>query len=305
MNDRTSYEVIMNYLPARIRLAMSRVPEADRRRLCEVRLRNGRPVSFVYPHRFLFLTESGGLTATYTNADCLSVSCEEISETVEALCRYSVHSCVRELRQGYFILSGGIRVGAAGTGDGEHILRDFSSLNFRLARNVPGCADEVVRRCGWAGSILICGGVNSGKTTLLRDLCRSCGSKMKAALIDERNEIASVSDGLPRNDVGVMTDVLVGYSRAEGITAAVRTLSPDMIFCDEIAGPEDAAAILSAYGSGVRFAATIHAGSYSELMQREIARELLDAGVFTSAVFLCGSGHPSEIREIRRLDNAS
>ena len=76
-------------------------------------------------------------------------------------------------------------------------------------------------------------------------------------------------------DIGVMTDVIVGMNRSKGITSALRTLSPDMIFCDEISTEEDAAAILAAHGCGVEFAATIHCTSYDDLMKRRIAADLL------------------------------
>ena len=82
----------------------------------------------------------------------------------------------------------------------------------------------------------------------------------------------------------------------------MRTLSPDVIFCDEIAIQADADAIMSALGSGVRFTATIHAGSFDELMSRNIARQLIDAGAFSYIIML--SGKKSEISAIRSLKDA-
>ncbi|MDE5556128.1 MAG: stage III sporulation protein AA, partial [Ruminococcus sp.] len=125
-----------------------------------------------------------------------------------------------------------------------------------------------------------------------------CGNNFKVSLIDERNEISSVSGGIPENDVGVLTDVLVGCRRADGIISAVRTLSPDMIFCDEISTSEDSEAILRAFGCGVRFTATVHAENYENLIRRYAIRPLLENGVFEYAVFLEGMG---KIREIRRI----
>ncbi|MDE7136900.1 MAG: stage III sporulation protein AA, partial [Ruminococcus sp.] len=106
------------------------------------------------------------------------------------------------------------------------------------------------------------------------------------------------------NDVGVLTDVLGGCKRSVGIISAVRTLSPDMIFCDEISETEDSEAILQAFGCGVNFAATVHAENYENLMKRTAIKPLLESGVFDYAVFLEGSGFPGKIREIRRLKNA-
>lgn len=299
----TSYEVIRRYLPPEISSAMGAVAQSDRAMLSEVRLRCGRPAAFTYPDGSRYLTHSGRLTMCAGNTECITVRPETLTAAVDALCSYSVHSRSRELREGWFVLPGGVRVGVTGTTSetAEGTLRDYSSLNFRIAREVRGCAEDIFRRCGREASILISGGVNSGKTTVLRDLCRLYGSVCKTALIDERNEIAACSGGLPTNDVGALTDVLTGCSRSKGIVSAVRTMSPEMIFCDEIAASEDAEAILSAHGSGVRFAATIHAGNFDELMSRNIAKRLIGAGVFTHAVILRGSGEPSAVAEIRRL----
>ena len=303
MQRSTSYDLIRRYLPAEISRAMGAVVQSDRAMLSEVRLRCGRPAAFTYPDGSRYLTRSGRLTNCAGNTDCLTVTPENINASVEAICSYSVHSRSRELREGWFVLPGGVRVGVTGTvsGTSDKMLRDYSSLNFRLAREVRGCAEEIFRRCGMDSGILVCGGVNSGKTTVLRDLCRIYGSVCKTALIDERNEIAACSGGLPTNDVGTLTDVMTGCSRSEGIVSAVRTMSPDMIFCDEIATGGDAEAILSVHGTGVRFAATIHAGDPAELMSRDIAKRLIGEGVFTYAVFLRGSSEPSAVAEIRRL----
>lgn len=306
MRERTSYEVVCSYLPERLRRVMNSISINDRRGLTEVRLRSGRPVSMVYPYGFRFVTDTGELTASHKNSACLCVSPAEIAAAVEMLCKYSVHSCRRELCEGYFVPACGIRVGAAGTVNTSAggAMSEFSSLNFRIAREVKGCAEELYRMCGNSSGVLICGRVNSGKTTILRDLCRITGNSEKAVLIDERNEISASSGGSAGFDVGAMTDVIVGQERAAAICTAVRTLSPEVIFCDELAVPADSAAILSAFGSGVRFAATIHAGTYEELMKREVGRSLIEAGVFGYAVFLQGSGGCSEIREIRRLCDA-
>lgn len=304
MSGSTSYEIISTYAAHPIREAMLRVSIEKRSALTEVRLRSGRPVSFVCVGGIKFLTKHGELTSIPENSDCIRVSAEDIAYTVNALCRYSVHSCRKELTEGYFVIENGIRVGASGTmsDTADGVLKDFNGLNFRLSREVMGCADELYNTvCNDGTGVIICGGVNSGKTTMLRDLCRIIGKRYKVALIDERNEISAVRFGQPQMDIGVMTDVIVGMNRSKGITSALRTLSPDMIFCDEISTEEDAAAILAAHGCGVEFAATIHCTSYDDLMKRRIAADLFEAEVFGSAVFLGKYGHSFGIREIRRL----
>lgn len=305
MQKRTSFDVIVSYMPERLRRSLRFVKSEDIRELSEVRLRSARPIAFVYPSGSRFLTEDGQLTANPNNTRCLTAVYEDITAIVEGLCKYSVHSCSRELKQGFFTAEAGVRVGIAGRSSSEGVINEISGLNFRVAREVTGCAEMLYNTCGRDSSILLCGGVNSGKTTMLRDICRLSGNCCKTVLVDERNEISATVHGVPENDIGVMTDVLVGYERADGINSALRTLSPDVVICDEISTPSDAAAILSAHGSGIRFCASVHAGSYGELMKRSIAQQLITSGVFTHAVFLHGSDKPSMVRGIRSLRNAS
>lgn len=304
MSGCTSYEIISTYVTHPIREAMLRVLTEKRNGLTEVRLRSGRPVTFVYVRGIKFLTKYGELTSIPENTDCIRASAEDIARTVNALCRYSVHSCHKELTEGYFVIENGIRVGASGTMSEttDGVLKDFNGLNFRISREVTGCADELFNRvCNGGSGVLICGGVNSGKTTILRDLCRISGRRYKVALIDERNEISAVRSGQPQMNIGEMTDVIVGMNRSKGIISALRTLSPDIIFCDEISTEEDAEAILAAHGCGVQFAATIHCTSFDDLMKRKIASKLLEAEVFGSAAFLGENRLSFGIKEIRRL----
>lgn len=72
--------------------------------------------------------------------------------------------------------------------------------------------------------------------------------------------------GVPALDIGENTDVLNGYSRGEGIMCALRSLSPEVIICDEIGG--DAEEIRQCMNCGVKLIVSAHAGSIRELMSR-------------------------------------
>jgi len=299
----TGYETVAGYFPENIRSAMMKVSTEDRRNISEVRVHSGRAVTYIYPDCVKFLTSNGRTVSSYKDTGCVKASAVDIAKMVNSLCRYSLHSCSKELTDGYFVVNGGIRVGCAGTysESSSGVIRDFNGLNFRISRNVEGCAEQLKSLLGRNEGILICGGVNSGKTTVLRDLCRICGNRYKVSLIDERNEISSIYGGKPENDVGVLTDILSGCTRSRGITTAIRTLSPDYIFCDEISELSDVSAILSGTGSGVKFVATVHAENIQGLYRRKVTAELISADVFDYAVILDGNGNPGKVREIRRL----
>ncbi|MDE5855122.1 MAG: Flp pilus assembly complex ATPase component TadA [Ruminococcus sp.] len=303
MPECTSYEIIADYLSEKIRRAMMNINKNERENISEIRLFSGRAVAFIYPNKVAYLT-TVGLTASFKNTSVVIADSADIEKTVDSLSHYSLHSCSRELKQGFFILKNGIRVGISGSYSSSGIITEITGLNFRISRNISGSADRIyelisVHKCG----ILICGSVNSGKTTILRDLCRLIGNCRKATLIDERNEIAFVHNGTASNDVGALTNILVGCSRAVGIVSAVRTLSPDYIFCDEISTNDDSDAIINSMGCGVDFCATIHAENFNDLTKRPIAQKLISAKIFKYAVFLEGSGNPGKIAEIRRLES--
>lgn len=304
MNKRTCFETVSRYMTEPIRQAMLRMLDQDRAGLTELSLYSGRPPAFVYPGKVRFLTISGELVSSGRTAGLLNVSSEDIAETVSALAHHSLHSCERELHHGYFVLPGGIRVGVAGTYSSSGVLKDWNALNFRFAAEHRGCADTIFPLITNGGSILICGGVNSGKTTVLRELCRLCGDIFKTSLIDERGEISAISGGEPKFDTGLLTSILSGCTRAQGITAAVRTLAPTMIFTDEIASCEEAAAVVDGAGCGIRFAATTHAHDMNDICSRPVTSYLLESGVFSHVVFLAGSLFPGKIREIRSINNA-
>ena len=100
------------------------------------------------------------------------------------------------------------------------VLRDISSFNFRVARQVKGAGEKVLafifdRRSGRILHSLVISPPQGGKTTLLRDLVRliSEGAGIlgqagkKVGIVDERSEIAGCYQGVPQLDVGFRTDV--------------------------------------------------------------------------------------------------
>ena len=276
---------VMNYLPGRLREYLSRLPESEASRIQEIRLRNQKTAGIV-------------IQGTEQNTG-IPVSFEEMTKTFQAVCSYSVYHFEQELAEGYITIRGGCRVGICGSAVREQqnmkSLKYISSLNFRIPGEYPGIAEPLWKQC--RGSVLLAGTVGSGKTTYLRDFCRIAGNHCRTALIDERGEVAAVQRGAPSHDVGRMTDIFDNYPRAAGMLIALRVMNPEYLVCDEISTPEDVQAILTAAGCGVKFAASCHAGSLDELRNRTVLRPLLEAAVFSDAVFL----KDGSIQTIRRL----
>lgn len=220
-----------------------------------------------------------------------NISPHRFDEMIFALTGGSLYAHAETIREGY-ISVGGIRCGVCGRAvmkDGAiSEVSDIGSVTIRIARDISGCSDRVydlITRGGTLSGALIYSPPGGGKTTLLRDLIRKLSlDGHQFSVIDARRELGAACRG-------GSADVLVDYPKDEGIRCAVRSLSPELIICDELSGDRDARAALYAYACGVPIVATAHAGSTAELRSRREIRELLDSGVFMHTIGIDGRRH--------------
>ena len=246
----------------------------------EIRVRAGGKVRI--------LTAGGEITCACTPTQ------PQVEQMAEALCEHALYARAEEQRQGFVTLRGGHRMGLCGRvvaqGQSVRALRDISSLCLRVAGQWRGAADALMPHLwdeqGRVRSLLIVGLPGMGKTTMLRDLCRLLGASHRLTLVDERSEIAAVHHGVPQYDVGLHTDVLDGFPRAEGLLTALRVMTPEVLVCDEIGTEADAQAILRIHGCGVPVIASAHGTSWEDLERRPVLRQLLEQGVFRYAAIL-------------------
>ena len=276
--------------------------------ICELRLRVNQPAVLISPTKKYFIGKDSILNS-YNNA--LLITKKEIDECFNKLCHYSVYSYKENINAG-FITVEGCRVGVCGNAvvkDKEiYSVKNISSLNFRFAKQVKTSAEEVLKKVYTNNfeSLIIIGSPSSGKTTLLREMCRLVSSGynscfLKCAIIDEREEIAAASEGVNSFDVGINTDVLSAYPKKEGIIIALRTLSPDVIFLDEIGSAKEAEFVTEGLNAGVKFVCTVHADSFEEALKREKCLKLLKSGFFKWAVCLDNNENLGKIKEIQRI----
>ena len=270
----------------------------------EIRLRLGKPLTVFCGSLMLYVCRSG--ETVYSPERAMVCTKNHIFESFRRLCGYSVYSRQNEIKNG-FVTSGGCRVGLCGTADATDgiikAITDITSLNLRIARSIRGAAKPLLSKLmPMKSGLMLAGAPSSGKTTILRDIARSLSvgeysPPLKVCVIDERGEL---SGNCGADELG-MCDVLIGYPKSEGIIQAIRSLSPQVVICDEIGDLRDCRAIATGANAGAYLIASIHAGSFSQLMAREQTGELLRTGAFSHAAILYGADRPGMISEYHSL----
>lgn len=286
-----------------------KIPERIKKEVQEIRLRINRPVSLCGGNTTYFITKSNQITTAVLNDNMLIASKQDIMEVFQNICSYSVYSRQKEIINGFITLNGGHRAGICGTAvynqNDLTNVRDISSINLRVSREIKGISNKIVDEIGndYKG-ILLCGVPASGKTTMLRDLARifSLERGLKVTIVDERGELAGVYSGICQNDIG-FCDVLDGYRKSDGIIRSLRSMSPNIIICDEVGGEEDVKAIEEAVNSGVAFIASVHCRDKFDFIRRPQCKRLLSTGAFNKFVFLQSRNSPGEIAEICTLED--
>lgn len=296
VKNRQNY---MEYLPPSVRDAIKNLGSEASDVISEIRLKNEGTVS-VCLDKLYFISTDGALTQSATNI--LTTDRGTFFETVDKMSRRSIYAAQNELRHGFLTLEGGHRVGVCGktvVENGKIIqLSDISSLNLRIAREIKGCADEIIDAVMLKNTLIISPPA-CGKTTFLRDIARNLSERMiKVGIIDERGEIASSYKGRPQLDVGTNTDVYTNCPKSEGITMLLRSMAPQVIVTDEIGTPEDEAAIFSTINAGVKIVCSAHGYDRDDLHRRGLLKSIMDKNIFETIVVLSRRNGPGTVERV-------
>lgn len=308
---------LLALLAPRLAAMVQRAAEGTPAPVEEVRVREGRPLQVVHSGGDAFITAEGRLTQDPARGAVADR--DDLARTFQLMAQGSVYAWEEEVRSGFLTLAGGHRVGLGGrvvVEDGKiRTIKLVTSLNIRIAREVPGCAAPLLPRIIQGGrllSTLILSPPQAGKTTLLRDLVRQLSTGVpalnlrgqKVGLVDERSEVAACAAGVPQRDVGPRTDVLDGCPKAEGMMLLIRALSPEVLAVDEIGRAADAAAVMEAIHAGVAVIATAHGADLAGVARRPAMAELLQCGAFQRVAVLSRSRGPGTVERVFDLTPA-
>ncbi len=258
--------------------------------VCEIRLYADKAALLQTDKGLFFCRENGGLSPVPA-ADRWVPDAKALFGVLSRASAYSLFLYEEELRR-CFLTKNGCRIGVCGVdAAGKVSSAGISSLHIRIPYTVDHTPSPVLARVlPQPGGVLAAGPPGCGKTTLLKRcvyyFCSGAlGRFYSVTVIDTRGEFA---DAVARDPAILTADVLPAPDKASGMETAVRLLSPEIVVCDEIGSPAEARRLLGLAHAGVRVCASVHAGSASELGQKQQIVSLLRAGVFRHLLFLSG-----------------
>ena len=305
-------ETVIRSFPAKLR---ERLEPLEISHLEEVRLRAGQPLMVVWNGKEYFVTDQGQMSTDQHQS--WKVSEDLLRETVESFSSHSLYAYEEELRQGFFTIQGGHRIGVAGKVVLEQgtikTMKYLSFLNVRIAHEIRGCADGILPYLYEEhGSkinreifhTLLISPPRCGKTTLLRDLIRQISNGngshpgMTVGVADERSEIGACYHGIPQNDLGIRTDVLDCCPKHLGMMMLIRTMSPQVVAVDEIGSREDLEAMEYVMNCGCKLFATVHGSSLEEIHRKPVLGRMVEEAWFGRYVILDRNGTPGHVAAV-------
>ena len=235
--------------------------------LYEIRLRKGFQVMVNVSGKIFYLSENG---LTVFESSAFICSKEDIDEIVRSVTEYSTYAFNDKIRCGYLTTSNGVRIGIAGEcvfNKGEIVtIKNITSLNVRISREVEGCANRIFNQiytCGTVFNSLLISPPFYGKTTVLKDLIRKIDAINIGSIliIDERGEFSEIK--------GKNIDTIKYSDKLYAFEYGIRVMSPKIVVTDELSSRNDWICVKKAISSGVKIIASCHGKDVGDLRLKE------------------------------------
>lgn len=279
---------IFSVLPEKYRIAYENLKYDEKLKVTEIRIREGRPCSFTVAENTVVMTDNSG--------EILKSTQQEIDRIVMSLCEGSLYNFTEQIKCGYIPFCG-TRIGVSGDGfyDGKEYkgFLKITSLNIRVPRFFLDTArefSEYVFKEGVENTLgtLVISPPGCGKTTFLRSFAMNMsrlqqkkGIPKRVCLIDEREELYNKA-----YFETCVCDVISGVAKIHGIEMATRSMSPEIIVCDEIGNEQETKLLKYAANCGCYIIASAHGRSLEEIMQKKHFGNLFRDGIFKTAYIL-------------------
>lgn len=296
-----SYNDILRYFPDNIRVVLEN--EINNNFIIEeIRIRNSKPI--------ILKLNNFEKIINYI------VQTEDVLNTLQSICENSIYSYQNQICEGFITIKGGHRIGITGSAVIENNqvknLNYISNLNFRIARQIIGCSNNIIKEIinqegNTIYNTLIVSPPGAGKTTLLRDIIRNLSNGTEEitgkniGVVDERGEIAAMYKGIPQNDLGIRTDIIENIKKSIGMKMLIRSMAPEIIVADEIGSKEDVQEINYAVCSGIKGIFTAHGNSLEDLKLNPAIAELIEKNIFERLIFL-DKNNKGKVNKIYALD---
>lgn len=285
-------EEILNYFPVNINNVLLNLINNNKHienNIQEIRVRVDRPI--------ILKIQKNNIAIDYI------VNQREMLQIIERICENSIYAYKNQICEGFLTVKGGHRVGITGTvviDNGNIInIKYISSINFRIARQVLNCSNRILKEIinkenNNIFNSLIVSPPGCGKTTILRDTIRRISNGIDemnftgktCGVVDERGEIAAMYKGIPQNDLGIRTDVIENVSKSKGMKMLIRSMSPEVIACDEIGSKDDVDAIENAINSGVKGIFTMHGKTLDDVRNNKDVYKIIENKQIEKIIFI-------------------
>ncbi|MDL2287097.1 hypothetical protein LJB90_00840 [Eubacteriales bacterium OttesenSCG-928-G02] len=286
---------ITKYLPKNIVFLINLLPKDLLINASEIRLRLNSPVSLTLGLKN-YLIDKTGRVCKPENAYCCTES--DINECLSLITRSSLYTFDETIKNGYIPLENGARAGICGSAvtdkNGIKAFNKITSISLRIQRLIPDLAENLIGlfKAEPLEGVLVISPPALGKTTYLRSaayLLSRGKNPLRVGLADEKCELfaSGMENGL--------IDVISGCKKNIGIDILTKTMSPQIIICDEVSEYESDA-IINAQNSGVCLISSAHGKNVDGVLKRPFINKMYEAEIFKIVVRLFyENGYKSEI----------